>query len=392
VTAPTDETRRGQRRPARDAHDIASGDALTLFLCGDVMTGRGIDQILPHPVDPRLYEPWVTDAREYVGLAEWANGPVPRPVDFAYVWGDALAELDAAAPDLRIVNLETAVTRNDEPWLGKGINYRMHPENVACLAAARLDCCTLANNHVLDWGRAGLEETLDTLARAGIQTAGAGRDLFQAQAPAILDVPGKGRVLVFAFGVGDSGVPAAWAATNGRAGVALLEDLSADTVRQITDLIARYRRQRDLVVVSIHWGGNWGYAVPAAHRRFAHLLLDEAGVDVVHGHSSHHPKGLEVWQGKLVLYGCGDFLNDYEGIGGYEQFRGDLTTMVLATVATASGRLVRLELLPLQLRRLRLNRALPEDGRWLARTLATESARLSTQIDADDVGRMRWAG
>lgn len=114
------------------------------------MTGRGIDQILPHPVDPRLYEPWVTDAREYVGLAERANGPVPRPVDFAYVWGDALAELDAAAPDLRIVNLETAVTRNDEPWLGKGINYRMHPENVACLAAARLDCCTLANNHVLD--------------------------------------------------------------------------------------------------------------------------------------------------------------------------------------------------------------------------------------------------
>ena len=71
--------------------------SMRVFLCGDVMTGRGIDQALPHPVRPTLYEPCVRDARDYVRLAESANGPVPRPVPFEYVWGDALGELERAA-------------------------------------------------------------------------------------------------------------------------------------------------------------------------------------------------------------------------------------------------------------------------------------------------------
>src|SRR4029453_6689562 len=125
---------------------------VTFFLCGDVMTGRGIDQILPHPSRPQLFEPYVRSAVEYVNLAERANGPIARPVDYAYVWGDALAELERVRPDARIVNLETAVTASDDAWSGKGIHYRMHPANVSCLTVAKLDCCCLANNHVLDWG------------------------------------------------------------------------------------------------------------------------------------------------------------------------------------------------------------------------------------------------
>ncbi|MBU1263749.1 MAG: CapA family protein, partial [Gammaproteobacteria bacterium] len=147
---------------------------MTLFLCGDVMTGRGIDQVLPHPGDPVLHEGYATSALDYVALAERANGPIPRPAEFAYVWGDALAEWARVAPDLRIVNLETAVTRRDDWQRGKGIHYRMHPANVPCLTAAGIDCCVLANNHVLDWGYAGLAETLETLRRAGLQRAGAG--------------------------------------------------------------------------------------------------------------------------------------------------------------------------------------------------------------------------
>jgi poly-gamma-glutamate synthesis protein (capsule biosynthesis protein) len=388
LTLVTDRTPRAESSP----RDHRPGDALTLFLCGDVMTGRGIDQILPHPGEPRLYEPWVIHAGEYVRLAEEANGPVARPVDFAYVWGDALGELERAAPDARIVNLETAVTRSNDPWPGKGIHYRMSPANVACLAAARVDCCTLANNHVLDWGHAGLAETLDTLATAGIRTAGAGRDLEEAEAPAALAVAGKGRVLVFSFGVSDSGIPRAWRATAHGPGVALLEDLSERTVRRVATLVTQARRPGDVVVASVHWGGNWGYSVASAHRRFAHALVAEAGVDVVHGHSSHHPKGIEVWQGKLILYGCGDFLNDYEGIAGYEAFRGDLTCLYLPTLEAGSGRLLALELCPMQVRRLRLNRARPEDARWLGEVLARESARLDTGIARDAGGRLRWSG
>ena len=109
---------------------------VTVFLCGDVMTGRGIDQILPHPSDPVLYEPSLKNAKEYVELAEEITGPIPKPVDFAYIWGDALGEWERVAPDARIINLETAITRSHD-WEDKDINYRMSPDNVACLTVAQ---------------------------------------------------------------------------------------------------------------------------------------------------------------------------------------------------------------------------------------------------------------
>jgi poly-gamma-glutamate capsule biosynthesis protein CapA/YwtB (metallophosphatase superfamily) len=201
-------------------------DVITLFLCGDVMTGRGIDQVLPHPGDPELHESYLHSARGYVDLAQQKNGPFPIPVDFAYVWGEALAELERQAPDARIVNLETAVTQSRRYWHGKGIHYRMHPMNISCLAAAKIDCCVLTNNHVLDWGYAGLEETLATLKSHGIKTTGAGANHAHAEAPAILDRGGRGRVVVFGFGTESSGIPGEWAATETAAGVNLVRDLS----------------------------------------------------------------------------------------------------------------------------------------------------------------------
>jgi hypothetical protein len=118
--------------------------SLTLFLCGDVMLGCGIDQILPHPGDPHLRELYVGSAKQYVQLAEEVNGPIPAQVDFSYVWGDALDELQRAAPRARIINLETSVTKSRD-YAPKGINYKMNPENIACLTAAGVDCCVLAN-------------------------------------------------------------------------------------------------------------------------------------------------------------------------------------------------------------------------------------------------------
>ena len=193
---------------------------LTLFVCGDVMTGRGVDQILPHPCSPRLHETFVKSALTYVALAERANGPIPRPVGYEYVWGEARGVLARVQPDATIINLETSVTTSEgaEP---KAVNYRMHPGNGPVLTAAGIDCCVLANNHVLDWGRTGLHDTLDTLAGAGIRVAGAGRDLGAASAPALLDMGGGARVLVFAFGARDSGIPPAWAAGPTRPGVHL---------------------------------------------------------------------------------------------------------------------------------------------------------------------------
>lgn len=367
------------------------GGPLCLFLCGDVMTGRGIDQLLPHPGNPVLYEPYVRDAREYVWLAEALHGPIPRPVDFTYIWGDALEELERAGTDVRIINLETSITTSDDAWPGKGINYRMHPQNIGCLTAARIDCCCLANNHVLDWGYAGLAETLETLDEAGIARAGAGLTAADAAAPATLDVPGKGRVLVFSYGSPTSGIPRAWAATEDRPGVNLLQDLAEETARTIAGEMRRARQPGDVLVASIHWGPNWGYEIPDAQITFAHRLI-EGGVDIVHGHSSHHVKAIEVYRGRLVLYGCGDFLDDYEGIAGYEEFRPDLRLMYLVWFDPRQGRLGEVRLVPLQTWQLRLQRAPEADVQWLAALLNKLGAPFGTRVERqpDNSLTLRW--
>lgn len=358
-----------------------SAAPMTLFLCGDVMTGRGIDQVLPHPNRPHLYEPYIQDARDYVKLAERRNGPIPQPVNFDYIWGEALQELERVAPDLRIINLETAITTSEEPWPFKGIHYRMHPENIGVLTVAGIDCCALANNHVLDWGYPGLEQTLATLQQANINSAGAGPNASQAKAPVLLPVTGKGRVVIFSFGLTSSGVPARWAAIAKRPGINFLEELSDQAIQQIAETTRTLKQASDVMVASIHWGGNWGYELSPLQARFAHALINEAGIDIVHGHSSHHPKSIEVYRDRLILYGCGDFINDYEGIRGYERYRGDLSLMYFPTLDPATGRLLCLEMTPMRIQRFQLHRASRHDAQWLADMLNREGASLGTGVE-----------
>jgi poly-gamma-glutamate synthesis protein (capsule biosynthesis protein) len=357
---------------------------ITIFMCGDVMTGRGIDQVLPHPSNPVIYEPYMRSAKEYVELAEGANGPIPQPVDFSYIWGDALEEFERVVPDLRIINLETSVTRSDDYWKGKGINYRMNPENIPCITVAKIDCCSLANNHVLDWGYAGLIETLETLKKVNVKSAGAGQSLMEAEAPAVMEVQGKGRVVVFSFGSVTSGIPIKWGATKEKPGVSLLKGMSDKTVRYIKGRVKEVKQRGDIVVASIHWGSNWGYEIPGEQIEFAHNLIDNAGVNVIHGHSSHHVKGIEVYKDKPVIYGCGDFLNDYEGIGSYRDFRDDLGLMYFVNMYPLTGELVRLRMTPTRIKRFRVNRASRAEAFWLRDTLNREGKRLGTRVELDE--------
>lgn len=355
------------------------------------MTGRGIDQILPTPGDAEIFETYVTDARAYVGLAERLNGPIPRHVELDYVWGVALGALARLAPAARIVNLETSVTMSREAWPGKGINYRMRPDNVGVLTAARIDVCVLANNHVIDWGFAGLSETLATLRAAGLRTAGAGADVAEAAAPAIVALEDGRHVLVYGCGSQTSGIPSAWAAGRRAPGVNLVDESSVKTAQALGARIARERAAGDIAVVSVHWGSNWGYAIPAEQRAFAHALVD-GGVDVVHGHSSHHAKGIEVYKGKPIVYGCGDFVNDYEGIAGHEEYRGDLSLAYFPAFDAATRELTELRIVPMRMIRFSLHDASRADAAWLQGRLAREGKKLGTDVElgTDTELRLRW--
>lgn len=289
---------------------------VTMFLCGDVMLGRGVDQILPHPGDPTLHEGHVRDARIYVELAEAVNGPVPRPVDFCWPWGDALPVLVEVTPDLRVVNLETSITSNNEFAVDVDENR----------------------------------------------------------------TEGHRRVLVFSWGMASSGIPARWAAAENRPGVQFVPELSKATAADVTHGVQQITRAGDIVVASVHWGINWGYDISQDQIHFAHRLID-GGVDVVHGHSSHHPRPIEGYRDKLVLYGCGDFINDYEGIKGYEEFRDDLRLLYFVSVQPQTGKLASLRMVPMQARQMRLRNASRKDAAWLQAVLDRVSRGFGARID-----------
>jgi poly-gamma-glutamate capsule biosynthesis protein CapA/YwtB (metallophosphatase superfamily) len=364
---------------------------VVVFLTGDVMTGRAIDQILPHPGDPTLREPLVCDARTYIRLAEETNGRIPAPVDFAWPWGEALPILEEYAPDVRLLNLETSVTDGGEFAPRKAVHYRMHPDNVGCLNAVRPDVCALANNHILDFGCVGLADTLRVLTDAGIGCAGAGLDALQAERPVVILLPDGGRAVIVSCGMGSSGIPRGWAATGRRPGVAMIPDLSDRSAAEVVRRVCAEKRPGDVAIVSVHWGSNWGYDVDSGQIRFAHKLIDE-GVDLVHGHSSHHPRPIEVYRGKLILYGCGDTVDDYEGIGSYESFRHELRLLYFASVDRQTGSLSGLRMVPMRMRRMRLEGVPDDDAEWLRVTVEQISGRFGTRISSSGDGVLVVAG
>jgi poly-gamma-glutamate capsule biosynthesis protein CapA/YwtB (metallophosphatase superfamily) len=368
------------------AAGAASGDSggvgygvVTVFVCGDVMAGRGLDQVLPHPGDPELREAHARDARAYVDLAERAHGRIPRPVGFGWPWGDALAMLEDIAPDVRVLNLETSITARGEFAPGKAVHYRMSPGNVGCLTAARPDACALANNHVLDFGRRGLADTVQVLASAGLRAVGAGPGREAARRPAAVPVRG-GRAVIVSCGTASAGIPPGWAAGPGRPGVNLLPDLSPATADDVIGQVQAPRRPGDIAIVSIHWGSNWGYRVDPDQVRFARRLID-GGVDLVHGHSCHHPRPIEVYRGKLILYGCGDCIDDYEGVTGHQAYRPDLRLLYFASLDSGTGQLAALRMAPMQARKMRLRQAPAADRQRLTALLDRISQGFGSRID-----------
>lgn len=242
------------------------------MLLGDVMLGRLVNRLL-------------------------------KDVPPEYVWGDALQVLDA---DARVANLECVLADVGEPWPQKTFTFRSDAKNVAALRAARIDAISLANNHTLDYGPEALLQCLDLLREHGIAAAGAGASRDEAARPATFEAGGV-RVALVAC----TDNLRAWEARRGAPGVFYVPDRSSSPrFRRLLRAVAEARAGADLVIVSLHWGPNWGYEPPPAHVEIAERLAD-AGADVIYGHSPHVFRGVAVREGKAILYSCGDFVDDY---------------------------------------------------------------------------------
>jgi poly-gamma-glutamate capsule biosynthesis protein CapA/YwtB (metallophosphatase superfamily) len=223
-----------------------------------------------------------------------------------YPWGDTLPILHSA--DWRLCNLECVISDRGTPWsvYPKAFHFRSDAKNVAVLQAARINAASIANNHTLDYGYDAMFQMLEILDRAGIAHSGAGANLEEASRPGIAEVCGR-KLGLLAFSDNEPG----WEATAGEAGILYVPvNLNDPRAKRLLEIVRAHAKLVDLLIVSAHWGSNWGYVPPEEHVEFAHALVD-AGAGLVFGHSSHVFRGIEFYKGHPILYGAGDFVDDY---------------------------------------------------------------------------------
>lgn len=225
---------------------------------------------------------------------------------FEYPWGDTLDIFESA--DVRFCNLECAIANNGEPWTltRKVFHFRSDSKNVAVLKKAGIDCVSLANNHILDYGYDSLLETLNTLESQNINYAGAGINIEGAMRPTLFEVQGC-RIGFLALTDNEP----VWEATKDCPGTYFMP-ISLEDKRYpvLIEYIKRIKAGVDILIIAAHWGPNWGYRPEASHIPFAHSLIDN-GADIIFGHSCHVFQGVEVYKNRPIIYSAGDFIDDY---------------------------------------------------------------------------------
>lgn len=310
-------------------------------LMGDVMIGRLVDAAIPS-------------------------------VGYAYPWGNLLEVLRST--DLNVANLETALTTAGDA-AHKVFTFKAAPDRVQVLREARIGVCNLANNHVLDYGVPGLTETIEVLDSVGIRHVGAGATAEEAGAPVILKRRG---VTIGILGFTDNEPD--WAAGEGRPGTNVIR--TDDPTRVQADVRA-LRERVDLVIVTLHWGPNMRLRPTPEFRRFARVVVD-AGADIIHGHSAHVFQGIEVYGRGLILYDTGDFVDDY-AVDPW--LRNDLSFLYLVQ-ADASG-VATLEMIPVRIANLQVNRAEGDDYRLAVDRIVGLSAEFGTDVVEAEPGLLR---
>lgn len=342
------------------------------------MLGRLIDQLFPAHVSCPSEAAIISSIRSRA-----STSPHLESFSLNTPWGNSLPLLSSA--DLNIINLETSATTHDVKWPNKVFNYRMHPTNIAALKTAGIHYAGLTNNHTLDFSRQGLLDTVHAVRTAGIAYAGAGTTRAEALAPAVLKLPatGGGEHEVHVYAASDH--PDDW----GSVEEFHLIDYSTGTRQRLKDMLTT-RPRPSLKVFSVHWGPNYAWKPAKEIRDLAHFLVDECGIDVVHGHSSHHVQGVEVRNGSLIIYGCGDFVDDYAVVEG--GWRNDLSAVWQVRVQEEEGedmRLVpeRLEVFPNRIQEFQAHLLEREDKdhEWVVSKVKDLSGNLGTR-SKDELG------
>jgi len=196
-------------------------------------------------------------------------------------------------PDLFMVNLEnpitTATMKFEKQW-----NFKMPRKYLSVLQHGGINVVTCANNHIFDYGREGIVETMSALDSAGIMRVGIGKTIAEARTPKIISIKGK-KIALLGY--------AGWSfpATSKRPGVAPRSvDLVVEDVKKVRPTV-------DFVVVNFHWGEELALEPNKQQRYLAYRTID-AGADAIIGHHPHVLQGIELYKGKPIAYSLGNFI------------------------------------------------------------------------------------
>lgn len=288
-----------------------------------------------------------------------------------YVWGDLKNELKNA--NLTLINLECAITKSNKKWnvWPKVFFFKMSPKYKGVLKKSGVDYACLANNHILDFKEKGLLESIKFLKELKIKYNGAGKNLNKAKKPVIFRLNNL-KIGVIAFQDNHSD----WEAGKNNPGTFYLE-VSDKGLEEIKPLIEKTKKNVDIVIVSAHWGPNMVEYPPERHIDFAHALID-IGVDIFYGHSSHVFQGVERYKNSLILYDCGEFIDDYA----VDEFlRNDLSFLFKVKI---KNKIKELELIPIIIKNFQINKAKRKEGKEINEIMKKRSWIFKTRFIEKD--------
>lgn len=203
--------------------------------------------------------------------------------------------------DITIGNLETSITRGGSPWPNKQFNFRSDPENIAAMKKAGMDIVSLANNHTLDYGYEGLEDTLNYLKEGNLSSVGAGMNKKEAMDPVIIK---KDNIKIGILGFSRVVPHVGWWATAERPGLLGAYD---SQLPEALELIEKVREEVDILISLVHWGSELHEEARDIDVVAARRMID-SGVDVIVGHHPHVVQGIEIYEGKPIFYSLGNFI------------------------------------------------------------------------------------
>jgi poly-gamma-glutamate synthesis protein (capsule biosynthesis protein) len=289
-------------------------------------------------------------------------------------WGNTLSVFQKA--DVRMANLECVISDRGNPWTvtPKVFHFRTDAKNVQALKIAQINAVSIANNHTLDFEYEAMFEMIKILDEAGISHAGAGANLEEASRPALWETKGiKIGFIAFTDNEPD------WEATDQRPGIFYVPiDVEDGRAKKLFEIVRHTRKEVDLLVVSAHWGPNWGYRPRQNHLPFGRALIDQ-GAHIVFGHSCHVFQGIEIYQGRPILYSTGDFIDDY-AVDEIE--RNDESFIFMVEIG--EEKIIKVQLYPTLIRNFQTRLAARSEAPKIARKMKTLCVELNTPARWDE--------